>query len=370
MGKKPTASIVEELVKLEPHFNKQNAYALKFESECLFAKQQLMKQDYTLSAAQNKPEALRVAILNVAAIGISLNPALAHAYLVPRSPGKDDKGKAKPPQICLDISYRGLVKLATDSGAIKWAKAEVVYDDEPFEWVNIVSLPIHKLNPFGGKRAVGGVDGMIGGYCVAQLADGSYLLDHMSAADIWQVMNTSKAGGGPWKTWPLEMTKKTLVKRASKSWPQSGGRERLDLAVEVLSEHEGLHEEPTVARPSDFMRPTQEQTDTYLELAKGNAVDFWLWYRAQDERLKVSLPGCEFERGTKQKMMKYFEEQLTAGRLTLEAWSNDLSELCESGDDHGAAEFIAEFEGEQKAALLDLLSTEHRYFIEQLEKAA
>lgn len=109
------ASITDELVALEPHFNKQNAYALKFESECLFAKQQLLKNDYTLTAAQNNPAALRAAILNVAAIGISLNPALAHAYLVPRSPGsaKDASGRyvSKPAQVCLDISYRGLVKL-------------------------------------------------------------------------------------------------------------------------------------------------------------------------------------------------------------------------------------------------------------------
>ena len=358
-------SITDELVALEPHFNKQNAYALKFESECLFAKQQLLKNDYTLNAAQNNPPALRAAILNVAAIGISLNPALAHAYLVPRSPAK---GQAA--QVCLDISYRGLVKLATDSGAINWAKPELVYDDEDCEWVNMVTLPIHKIKLSGGKRAAGKVDGLIGGYCIAQLKDGSYLVDFMPLADIEQVRATSKAANGPWKDWPLEMIKKTLVKRASKSWPQSGGRERLDRAVEILNEHEGLEDAPTVARLTDYLRPTQEQTDTYLELAKGDAVDFWLWYRSQDERLKSSLPGCEFERGTKQKMMKYFEDQLKHGRLTLDAWVIDLRALCEAGDDHGTAEFIAEFEGAQKDALLDALSTEHRYYVSQLEAAA
>lgn len=358
-------SITDELVALEPHFNKQNAYALKFESECLFAKQQLLKNDYTLTAAQNNPAALRAAILNVAAIGISLNPALAHAYLVPRSPAK---GQAA--QVCLDISFRGLVKLATDSGAINWAKPELVYDDEDCEWVNMVTLPIHKIKLSGGKRAAGKVDGLLGGYCVAQLKDGSYLVDFMPLADIEQVRATSKAANGPWKDWPLEMIKKTLVKRASKSWPQSGGRERLDRAVEILNEHEGLEDAPVVARQSDYLRPTPEQTATYLELAKGDSVEFWLWYRAQDERVKVSLPGCEFEHGKKQATMKMFNNLLEDGRVRFGAWVTDLAAMCEQGDDHGVMEFISEFEGNQYLALLDALSVQHQGYVLSLRAAA
>lgn len=347
-------SIVDNLMALEKPFSEQNAYALKFKSECLFAKQQLLKNDATLKAAETNQISLKAAILNVAAIGISLNPALAHAYLVPRSGA-----------VCLDVSYKGLVKLATDSGAINWAKPELVYDDEAFEWVNMATLPTHKMNPFGGKRASGKVDGLIGGYCVAQLRDGSYMIDHMSIADIQKVADTSKAKFGPWKEWPLEMIKKTLVKRASKSWPQSGGRERLDKAIEVLNEHEGLEEAPTVARVSDYMRPTQEQTDTYLELAKGDSVEFYLWYRAQDKRLQISLPGCEFEKNKKQATMKYFNSQLEDGRTRLEAWVLDLSAMCESGDDHGVAEFLAEFSGAQLEALIDALPIQSQSFARQ-----
>lgn len=352
-------SVVENLMALEKPFNTQNAYALKFESECLFARQQLMKTDLVLTAAQNNPGSLKSAILNVAAIGISLNPALAHAYLVPRSGA-----------VCLDVSYRGLVKLATDSGAINWAKPELVYDDEEIEWVNMASLPIHKLNPFGGKRAENGIDGLLGGYCVAQLRDGSYMVDHMSIADIQKVADISKAKNGPWKSWPLEMIKKTLVKRASKSWPQSGGRERLDRAIEILNEHEGLEAEPTVARQSDYVKPTQEQTETYLELAKGDSVDFWLWYRAQDERLKVSLPGCEFEKGKKQATMKMFNNLLEDGRQRFESWVIGLTELCEQGDDHGVSEYLAEFQGLPLEALLDSLSMPHQAYAKPLAEEA
>ena len=358
----PKVSIVDELVKLEKPFSTQNAYALNFHQECLFARQQLVKSDSTLKTATNNPMSLRSAILNVPAIGLSLNPALAHCYLVPRAGA-----------ICLDISYRGLVKLATDSGAIQFAKAVLVYEGDTFEWRGPVEQPLHTADVFDANRidAADPLKKLRGGYCLAKLADGTFMVDVMSAAEILEVRDSSKAKDGPWKgRWSGEMAKKTLVKRASKSWPQSGGRERLDRAVEILNEHEGLEDAPTVARLTDYLRPTQEQTDTYLELAKGDAVDFWLWYRSQDERLKSSLPGCEFERGTKQKMMKYFEDQLKHGRLTLDAWVIDLRALCEAGDDHGTAEFMVEFEGAQKDALLDALSTEHRYYVSQLEVIA
>lgn len=344
-------SIVDNLIALEKPFNTQNAYALKFESECLFARQQLVKNDYTMKAAEKNMGSLKSAILNVAAIGISLNPALAHAYLVPRNNA-----------ICLDISYRGLVKLATDSGAINWAKPELVYDDEEIQWVNMASLPIHNLNPFGGKRASNSVDGLLGGYCVAQLADGSYMVDHMSMADIQKVHDTSKAKDGPWKNWPLEMIKKTLVKRASKSWPQSGGRERLDRAIEIVNEHEGYAEEPTVARLSDYLRPTQEQTNTYMELAKGDTVDFFIWYNALDKRLQSSLPGCEFEPRKKIATMKMYNDLLEDGRLRMEAWAIDLLSMCESEDESGVAEFLCDLAQPVQDALINTLPPAYQRF--------
>jgi recombination protein RecT len=352
-------SIVESLMALEKPFTSQNAYALKFENECLFARQQLSKNSSAMDTAQRNEASLRGAILNVAAIGVSLNPALAHAYLVPRDGG-----------ICLDISYKGLVKLATDSGAINWAKPELVYDDETFEWENMTVLPIHKMNPFGGKRATGGIDGLIGGYCIAQLRDGSYLIDHMSLSDIENVHSTSKAKNGPWKNWPLEMIKKTLVKRASKSWPQSGGRERLDLAIEVLNEHEGLAAEPTVARASNYMRPTPEQTGTYLELAKGDAIRFHLWIEAQDERVKTFLPGCDFERGQKGAMMTYYNTHKESGRERFATYSADLFGMCESGDEYGIRELLLDFDDDIQDALLDSLPMQHQAFAKPLAQMA
>ena len=132
--------------------NEANGNLLDFAQECLFAKQQIMKNDYIYNVAQGAPQSLEDAILNVSAIGVSLNPASSHAYLVPR------EGR-----ICLDISYRGLVKLATDSGAIKWAKCELVYTNDRFVWKGPVEAPEHEADPFGDRGEIKG------GYCVASL---------------------------------------------------------------------------------------------------------------------------------------------------------------------------------------------------------
>lgn len=120
-----------------------NGKLLDFTQECLFARQQILKNDFTLKVASQNGNSLQAAILNVAAIGISLNPASQHAYLVPRDGA-----------ICLDISYRGLVKLATDSGAIKWAKVELVYENDTFSWNGPAEAPTHNADPFSERGAI------------------------------------------------------------------------------------------------------------------------------------------------------------------------------------------------------------------------
>lgn len=231
------------------HFSKQNSFGLKFETECLFAKQQLLKNDYTLRAAQANQNSLKAAILNVAAIGISLNPSSAHAYLVPRDGA-----------ICLDISYRGLVKLATDSGAIEWAKAVLVYEGDTFKWKGPAIPPEHEADVFAKDRidASDPLKNLKGGYCLAKLATGEYMVDIMTADEILAVRDSSKAKNGPWRgVWAGEMAKKTLVKRASKSWPQSGGRDRIDTAIQILNDHEGL---------DDKAQLDEEQIGTFMDL--------------------------------------------------------------------------------------------------------
>ena len=266
-------------------FNDANKYGLSFEAECHFAKQILMKTQGVMRAAQANPNSFHDAIVNSSAIGISLNPAKKHAFLVPRDGA-----------VCLDISFMGLVKLATDIGAIRWAKAELVYEGESFQWVNMTTPPHHDpSDPFADHTTL---DGLRGGYCVAQLSDGSYLVDKMSAADILKVAASSKANNGPWKTWPAEMAKKTLIKRAYKSWPQGAGRERLDQAIHVINEHEGLLEIDN-PRPTNIEAPplciTHEQSeDLHAALRVSGLSEAQFCTKAGIQGMD-SLPGVRYE---------------------------------------------------------------------------
>ena len=148
--------------------------------------------------------ALPISVTNVAAIGISLNPARKQAYLVPR----DQK-------VFLDISYIGLTDLATQSGSIVWAKAELVCEGDSFTMGEPGSMPKHAFNPFSKDRG-----DVVGAYVVAKTPGGEYLCEAMSIGDIHAIRDRSSAWRAykskgvscPWVTDPGEMCKKTVIK--------------------------------------------------------------------------------------------------------------------------------------------------------------
>ncbi|MCQ8865521.1 recombinase RecT, partial [Escherichia coli] len=69
--------------------------------------------------------------------------------------------------------------------------------------------------------------------------------------EIEAVRKTSKAAfsdKGPWVNHWNEMARKTVVKRASKYWPKAS---RLDSAIHVLNEEEGVWTEPVMPHKSE-----------------------------------------------------------------------------------------------------------------------
>lgn len=194
--------------------------------ESQFAIQAFQKNDFLAKTAMANPTSAQNAIINVAAIGITLNPASKLAYLVPRDGG-----------VHLDISYMGLLHLAQVSGAIQWGQCRLVHANDTYESNGLDKAPTHKYNAFGERGPV------VGGYCTVKTQQGDYLTDEMSLAEIKQVENTSKAKNGPWKNWWEEMARKTIVKRAAKYWPRA---ERVDNAIHHLNDDEGIEMEPVM----------------------------------------------------------------------------------------------------------------------------
>ena len=85
---------------------------LSFAKESGFAMQILKANEYL---AKLDPISIRDSIVQVALTGITLNPALKYAYLIPRA------GKCT-----LDISYMGMIKILTDAGFVKNIDAAIV----------------------------------------------------------------------------------------------------------------------------------------------------------------------------------------------------------------------------------------------------
>ena len=200
--------------------------SITWQKEQQFAIQAFQKNDYLAKVAMANPSSAQNAIINVAAIGITLNPAAKLAYLVPRDGG-----------VHLDISYMGLLHLAQVSGAIQWGQCKLVHANDTYESNGLDKAPTHKYNAFGERGPV------VGGYCTVKTQQGDYLTDEMSLAEIKQVENTSKAKNGPWKNWWEEMARKTIVKRAAKYWPRV---ERVDNAIHHLNDDEGIEMEPVM----------------------------------------------------------------------------------------------------------------------------
>ena len=207
------SSVEQECTKLIARHND-----VDFGAEANYAMQLLYANDFALKIALGNPVSVQNALRNASAIGISLNPANKHAYLVQR------KGV-----ICLDISYMGLLHLAMSTGSIEWGQAKLVYEKDTYKNVGIDKAPLHDSNTFGDRGNVVGV------YCVVHTNTGAYLTEEMTIDDINKIKNRSesaKKGNGPWITDYFEMAKKTVIKRASKLWPKV---DRLNKAIELLN---------------------------------------------------------------------------------------------------------------------------------------
>ncbi|MFP8821082.1 recombinase RecT [Enterobacter cloacae] len=229
------SNIVEFVKQQEPLFcGALTEQTVTWAKESQFAIQYFQKNDFLAKTALSNPTSAQNAIINVAAIGITLNPASKLAYLVPRDG-----------MVCLDISYMGLLHIAMESGVISWGQAKLVHANDTYESNGLDKAPTHKYNAFGDRGDIVGV------YCTVKTPAGDYLTEEMSLAEIEAVRKTSKAAfsdKGPWVNHWNEMARKTVVKRASKYWPKAS---RLDSAIHVLNEEEGFWTEPVMPHRSE-----------------------------------------------------------------------------------------------------------------------
>ena len=358
--------------KEKDHFVELNTNSLNkldFAKECEFAKQLLMKNDFTLNTARLNPDSLHNAISNVAAIGVSLNPALAYAYLVPRKK-----------EICLDISYRGLIKLATDTGTIKAIKAELIYENDDFQYHGFHERPSFKADPFGDRGA------LIGVYAMAILTDESVLVETMSADEVNQIRDDSEAyksalskgensyqyKSNVWVKYYTEMVKKTVIKRAFKTLPPSKGTEILGHAIDVVNEHEGIEFEKDeqiekLLYTDDELKEYQrciDEADYFNLISLKNSLD----PEAQIKLFRLCMP--EPEKGKKGAQKNEFAENMKEAQMMLDSTINLLREALDMDDDPAFAELWEGCSQWTKGFISTQFTNEQLLIINQIEEAA
>lgn len=230
----PTTEVAERklapyqvaIQKAKERFAKVASETVDYDTESIFAMQALMKTNFAMETANKNPHSVHLSMINVASTGLTLNPAHAYAYLVPRDGS-----------IVLDISYKGLIKIATDTGSIRWARADLVFENDTFVYHGPAKAPEHQSDVFRKKGNV------IGVYCIAKTCDGDILTEVMGIEEIEKIRGKSmayaKKKSGPWVEWFEQMCKKAVIKRASKTWPYTERADRLMDAIELANANEG-----------------------------------------------------------------------------------------------------------------------------------
>lgn len=235
-----------KLPEMEERFSQLAPVSMSYQAEASFATQILLANRYLFDVAQQNPQSLKSALSNVAAIGLTLNPAEKQAYLLPRDG-----------VVCLDPSYVGLIRIATDSGSIKWVQANIVREQDQFTDNGAGEKPTHSYQAFAKPEDRGLV---VGVYCVAKTDDGDYLTTVMPMDEIASIRDRSemwrRKKRGPWVTDFNEQAKKSVIRRAFKTWPRSVSSDRMALAVDISNQNEGF--EPIVNAP-DAPKATNQQ---------------------------------------------------------------------------------------------------------------
>lgn len=172
----------------------------------------------TMNAVYTNPAVAKCTSVSIAmaaakafAMGIEPNGVSGLGFFVPFWSAKKGLNEAQ-----FMISWRGLCELARRSGEVLSIKAEVVCENDNFEYSAIDGVTRHDIDF---RKARGNSYAY---WARAVLKSGEVVCVCLGKEDVDKVRASSKSSeSGPWVEWYDEMGKKTAVKRLCKWLPAS-----------------------------------------------------------------------------------------------------------------------------------------------------
>lgn len=203
----------------------------KIKREISFALQTINKST-KLKECTN--ESKLAAVINVANIGLTLNPVAKEACLVPRW-----NSALKSNECSLEPMYPGLVKLLTDAGSVKSISAHIVYENDKLtiDLADNIHPVKHLPELISSKKG-----NIIGVYALATLMDGNRQVEWMDKEQTDAIKQRSetfaayllgKIKSATWATDEPEMMRKTVLKRIYKYLPRTEQMDKVDNAISL-----------------------------------------------------------------------------------------------------------------------------------------
>jgi phage RecT family recombinase len=264
-GRNVVAQFEAMAVAAEPRFSQlavAAARGIDYHRESNFALAKIRESEFLQKCS---PQSFQDAFENLAATGLSLNPNLGQAAIVPRW---NSKGGGY--QCTVMPMYRGFIALATGGGVVQNVWGAVVIEGDDIKLTRGSHPKLEHTTPIGkkGQGRVPTAANVLGAYVIAEIKGSAY--QHITWMDIDEILAVAERSetynpkprtkngqtytpkpSGPWVSDFGQMCVKTVFRRAYKTWPGMdrpeyaalGEAVRLDTEAEIM-EQRGRDEEP------------------------------------------------------------------------------------------------------------------------------
>lgn len=202
----------------------------------------LIKKNKNLKLASR--DSIEDAFLQAGSMGLSFNPTRGHCYMITRRARRRNNGESlaeynKVPTYAYAYpSYRGLIHIPVSSGAIRFARAEVIFANDKFIYRGPHHDVEYQLKTDHKQQVEKNATGV---FAVARTAHGDYLSEYVPRETIQRIRNMSEMPNAimwhPDKLW-TEGWKKAALRRLYKTLPDAPVA--LDAAAEAMDAYDGM----------------------------------------------------------------------------------------------------------------------------------